>query len=389
MEGPGGLRQPSSLNPVLSAQGNPTRKDTPMTVTKTFTVLAAGAFALSVAGVAQAQTPYTSYQSGQAGVPSSCRNVEQLANGYVSAECQTSGGFRWSSIRSVDCRSAITNRDGVLTCSGATATVGPLYPADPYGSDQGYGQPAPQDQPGGVFGALLGALFGVQTADQDRALDDDWSRGRRPLYQRRADLDARIEAGVREGSISRTEASRLRGEYEALVQLETRYAADGRMTTTERADLRDRYRALSQRVGDERRDDGYGYWRPLADQRVDFFARVDLAVRDRRLTRTEGTRLRADFDALVRLESDYRRDGLSAREQQDLTDRLADLDRRIGDVSGGGYGYDPRAAEIEARIVAGERSGQISRAEAARLRDELRDLTRRWADLEARVSLRR
>jgi len=362
-----------------------------MTAIKTMTALAAGAFALSVAGVAQAQTPYTSYQSGQAGVPSSCRNVEQLANGYVSAECQTEGGFRWSSIRSVDCRSGITNRNGVLSCSGATATVGPLYPANQdYGSDQGYGQPA--QQPGGVFGAILGALFGGQTAGQDdQALDADWGRGRRPLYQRRADLDARIEAGVRDGSISRTEASRLRADYEALVQLETRYAADGRMTTAERQDLRDRYRALSQRVGEERQDYDSGYgWQPLADQRAAFSARIDTAVRDRRLTRTEGARLRTDFDALVRLDSDYRRDGLSAREQQDLTARLADLDRRLGDVApGGGYGYDPRAAEIEARIVAGERSGQISRTEAARLRDELRDLTRRWADLEARVQVRR
>lgn len=364
-----------------------------MTAIKTFAVLAAGAFALSAAGAAQAQTPYTSYPSGQGGIPSSCRNVEQLPNGFVSAECQTSGGFRWSSIRTVDCRSAITNRDGVLSCAGANATVGPLYPADPYGSDQGYGQTPVQNQPGDVFGALLGALFGVQTADQgDRVLDEDWSRGRRPLYQRRADLDARINAGVRDGSISRYEADRLRADYDALVQLETRYAADGRMTTTERADLRDRYRALSLRVGDERRDDdmGYGVWRPLAEQRAAFFARVDAAERDRRLSRIEGSRLRADFDALVRRESDYRRDGLDAREQQDLTARLADLDRRIGDVSsGGGYGYDPRAAEIEARIAAGERSGQISRSEAARLRDDLRDLTRRWADLEARVSLRR
>ena len=93
---------------------------------------------------------------------------------------------------------------------------------------------------------------------------------------------------------------------------------------------------------------------------------------------------------MVRLESDYRRDGLSAREQQDLAARLADLDRRVGDVAwDGGYGYDPRAAEIEARIAAGERNGSLSRSEAARLRDELRDLTRRWADLEARVGVRR
>lgn len=363
-----------------------------MTVIKTFTALAAGAFALTAAGAVQAQTPYTSYQSTQTAVPSSCRNVEQQANGYVSAECQTDGGFRWSSIRTVDCRSAITNRNGVLSCSGATATVGPLYPANQdYGSDQGYGQPA-QQQPGGVFGAILGALFGGQTTGQDdQALDQDWGQGRRPLYQRRADLDARIEAGVRDGSISRTEASRLRGDYEALVQLETRYAADGRMTTTERQDLRDRYRALSQRVGEVGSGDaGYG-WRPLVEQRAAFSARIDAAVRDRRLSRTEGSRLRTDFDALVRLESDYRRDGLSAREQQDLTARLADLDRRVGDAGGydDGYGVDPRAAEIEARIAAGERSGQISRTEAARLREELRDLTRRWADLEARVQVRR
>lgn len=357
-----------------------------MTAIHHLSALAAGALALSAAGAAQAQTPYTSYQSSPAGVPSSCRNVEQLANGYVSAECQTQGGFRWSSIRSVDCRSAITNRDGVLSCSGASATVGPLYP------DNSSGQTSIQDQPGGVFGAILGALFGGQTAQQDEALDDEWGRGRRPLYQRRADLDARIDAGVRDGSISRTEANRLRDDYEAIVQLETRYAADGRMTTTERSDLRDRYRTLSQRVGDERRDDddtGYG-WQPLVDQRAAFSARIDAAVRGRDLTRSEGTRLRADFDALVRLESDYRRDGLSSREQQDLATRLADLDRRVGDVAyDGGYGADPRAAEIEARIVAGERNGSLSRTEAARLRDELRDLTRRWADLEARVSVRR
>ena len=364
-----------------------------MTAIHTLSALAAGALALSAAGAAQAQTPYTSYQTGSAGVPSSCRNVEQHASGYVSAECQTDGGFRWSSIRAVDCRGALSNREGVLSCSGASATVGPLYPDNSYDSGQSYGQTPVQDQPGGVFGAILGALFGGQVAGQDdRALDDEWGRGRRPLYQRRADLDSRIEAGVRDGSISRIEAGRLRGDYEALVQLETRYAADGRMTTSERTELRERYRALSQRVGEERRDDDYGYdnGRSLVEQRAAFDARVDVAVRDRTLTRYEGDRLRADFEALIRLEADYRRDGVSAREQADLTARLADLDRRVGDVAwDGGTGYDSRAAGIEARIVAGERSGQISRTEAARLRDELRDLTRRWADLEARVSLRR
>ena len=353
----------------------------------TLPAMAASALLLSAAGAAQAQTPYNSTARD---IPASCRNVQQLANGYVSAECQTSGGWRWSSLRPVDCRSSISNRDGVLTCTGARATTGALYP-----DDGGYGgQPSgPVQQPGGIIGALFGAVFG-DAFGNDQQIEDDYSQGRRPLAERRAALEARIDAGVRDGSISRTEATRLRADYNALVQLESRYAADGRLTTQERSDLRDRYRALSQRVGDARDDGGYNDdygWRPLADQRAEFSARVDVALRDRRISRTEANRLRTDFDALVRVETGYQRDGLSDRERQDLTTRLADLDRRLGDggYNDGGYGSDPRAAQIEARIAASERNGSISRAEASRLREELRDLTRRWADLEARVQVRR
>jgi len=352
----------------------------------TLPALAAGALALSAAGAAQAQTPYTAYSTQTRDLPDSCRNVQQLANGYVSAECQTSGGWRWSSLRPVDCRSSISNRDGVLTCTGARATVGALYP-----DNNGYGgsTSGPTQQPGGIIGALFGAVFG-DAFGNDQQIEEDYSQGRRPLAERRAALETRIEAGIRDGSISRSEATRLRADYNALVQLETRYAADGRLTTQERGDLRDRYRALSQRVGDARDDGGYGDdygWRPLSEQRVEFNARVEASLRERRISRTEATRLRADFDALVRVETDYQRGGLSNQERETLTTRLADLNRRVGDggYDGGGYGNDPRAAQIEARIAAGERSGSISRTEAARLRTELADLSRRWADLESRV----
>ena len=47
------------------------------------------------------------------------------------------------------------------------------------------------------------------------------------------------------------------------------------------------------------------------------------------------------------------------------------------------------AVALEARITAGERNGSITRTEAARFREELRDLSRRWVDLEARVSMSR
>lgn len=358
-------------------------------ISHTLSALAAGALLMSAAGTAQAQTPYSAYSSQTRDIPNSCRNVQQLANGYVSAECQADGGWRWSSLRPVDCRSSISNRDGVLTCTGAQATVGSLYPDSGYGGQTS----GPAQQPGGIIGALFGAVFG-NAFGNDRQIEDDYNRGGRPLAERRVALEARIDAGVRDGSISRAEATRLRSEYNALVQLETRYAADGRLTPQERTDLRDRYQALSQRVGDARDDGGYddGYgWRSLADQRMAFNARVDAALDDRRISRAEAARLRADFDALVRVETGYQRDGLSDRERQDLTTRLADLDRRIGDGGGydGGYGNDGRSVALEARIAAGERNGSISRAEASRLRAELAELTRRWADLEARVQARR
>lgn len=273
-----------------------------------------------------------------------------------------------------------------LAAAGVASAQTP-YSATPYS------QPSQEPSQGGrVLEAILGTLFG----QGQTTLDSEWSRGRRPLYNQSTQFEARVEAGSRDGSLSRRQAERLRGDYADLVALETRYAADGRFTTAERSDLNTRYSDLTRRLDSLEDDDnnggGYDRWEPLYGQTAAFDARVAAALRARDITRTESTRLRADFQALVRLEAQYDRDGLDARERQDLEARYADLNRRVGDGyvpgNGGGYG-DPHAMQIEARIAAGLRDGSITRAEAARYREELRDLSRRWADLEARVSVRR
>ena len=43
------------------------------------------------------------------------------------------------------------------------------------------------------------------------------------INQRQANLDARIDAGVRSGDLTRSEATRLRGEFNDLARLEERY----------------------------------------------------------------------------------------------------------------------------------------------------------------------
>ena len=273
-----------------------------------------------------------------------------------------------------------------LAAAGVASAQTP-YSQTPYGQ-----QPSPGGQ---VLEAILGTLFG----QGQTSLDSEWSRGRRPLYNQRTAFESQLDARVRDGSLPYSHATQLRADYGDLVGLETRYAADGRFTTAERSDLTERYRNLTRHLeadsdgyGNDGYDGDHGSWDRLADQTVAFDARVAAALRARDITRTESTRLRSDFQALVRLEAQYERDGLSDRERQDLEARYADLNRRVGDDyvpgNGGGYG-DPHAMQIEARIDAGLRDGSISRAEAARLRAELADLNRRWADLEARVSVRR
>ena len=100
----------------------------------------------------------------------------------------------------------------------------------------------------------------------------------------------------------------------------------------------------------------------------------------RDITRSESTRLKSDYYALVQLETSYSRNGLDSRERADLQTQLQALNVRVGDDydnGGGSYGnYRSAIARIEASIAQGERSGQINRTEGERLRTELGDLTR-------------
>lgn len=290
----------------------------------------------------------------------------------------------------------------VLSAAGATQAQTP------------YGSPQPeQQQPtqqGEAVRAILGALFGDRLGNANTSLDGQWALGRMPLAQQQTQFDSRIEAEVRARRLSQYEGERARYDYRLLVDLEARYGADRRFTAQERADLNERYAALTQVITQGGYDDNGADWTSLADDRAAFEARVDAAVRARRLSRTEGTRLKTDYIALVRLESDYRRDGrLDRREREDLETRLDALDQRVGDV---GYGSGQNANTPEARLDAIARAlprSGLNATAQAQLRVEHEDLTRlaaayarfsvsaddrayldrRLADLETRVRIRR
>jgi hypothetical protein len=83
-------------------------------------------------------------------------------------------------------------------------------------------------------------------------------------------LEARFQAGVRTGAISRREATPLRRQLRQLSQLERQYAVNG-ISGRERADLQQRMRTVRQQIriadGNNQarwdvydREDGYGRW---------------------------------------------------------------------------------------------------------------------------------
>ena len=82
------------------------------------------------------------------------------------------------------------------------------------------------------------------------------------INSRQANLETRINQGIRSGTLNRQEAFRLRSEFRGLVNLEARYRRGG-LSMWERTDLNRRFDVLSAKIRIERHDrnDRRGYRR--------------------------------------------------------------------------------------------------------------------------------
>lgn len=288
-----------------------------------------------------------------------------------------------------------------LAAGAVILSMAPLAQAQtPYGQS-GSQQPTGQE----VFGQILQSLFGGQTSG---SIDAEWSRGRRALGAQQTTFNSRLDTQVRSGSLSSWSADRIRTDYDALVQLEARYGQDGRFTSQERQDLTARYNALTSALEDGGYGDDVGGYQSAVDGRADFDARVTAAVNARTLTRTDATRLRSDYAAIVSAEAGFQRDGLSARERQDIEARLDAIDARVpgGNYgNGGGWQQTPRdrLTAIERALYTLPRGQQdavrvqfedLTRLEAAYSRtrpssDDTAYLERRLGELEVQARVRR
>jgi hypothetical protein len=155
-------------------------------------------------------------------------------------------------------------------------------------------------------------------------------------------------------------------------------------------------------------------WMPIIERQAIMNDRIDAGLASGEITASQASAMRADLASLVALEGRYRYGGLSAREKLDLDRQYAAIHdgvqlARTEGAEVAWVGMDERKAELDARIDAGVRSGQLTAAEADDLRDdfaaivsaendfrvdglspsERADLNRRYADLSARIQLAR
>ncbi len=267
-------------------------------------------------------------------------------------------------------------------------------------------QNSTRDRISSILGQLLGAPPAQTSANT--SIDAQWAAGQMPLANDRLQFETQVDAAVRERRISLNTGNRMKADYLALVQLEARYGADRRFTTAERSDLTERYNALAAAVAAGAYGDNLTATTVVADGRIDFNRRVDAAVTSRRLTRTQGTRLKSDYASVVQIEANYLADGIiSQNEQDDLDARLDDLDLRVGDVAytpavqtpqqrldaiANAFRTLPATAQAQAQLRV--EHGDLSRLVAAYARltttaEERAYLETRLVDLETRARVRR
>jgi len=125
-------------------------------------------------------------------------------------------------------------------------------------------------------------------------------------------------------------------------------------------------------------------WMPMIERQAILNDRVDAGLATGEITGAEARMVRDDMASLVALEGRYRYGGLTARERLDLDRRFGLIDDQMRlavrtsgvGPAGGAAAMEDRKLDIDARIDQGARSGELTGAEAAALRDEFNDIAR-------------
>lgn len=305
-----------------------------MTSTKTLTALAAGMIAFSTAGMATAQTPYGQAPYGQTQTqPGSQQEAFGAILGALfgngsSLEGQWLRGQRPLNTgrAQFETRLSADVRSGALNTSSAARLRADYDALVQQESSYAPGGFSTQER------ADLNQRYNDLTARVDAGGDYGGSSGP-SVAEGQADFNARVDAGVTSRRLTRTAATRLRADYQTLVQTEASYQRDGSISAREQDDLDAQLDALDARIGDVSAGGGYGNggYQPVADPRTRL-SNIDAALstgeRSGQINRTEAADIRVELGDLTRLEAAYARTSPSRDDTDYLARRLGELEVR-------------------------------------------------------------
>jgi hypothetical protein len=150
-----------------------------------------------------------------------------------------------------------------------------------------------------------------------------------PINQRQAQLDGWINQGIRQRTLNRVEADKLRAEFRGIAALEAQYRRSGGIfTPAERTDLDQRMNRLAAKIRIQRND---GPWTTINQRQANLEARIKMGISGGTLTPAEAVRLRSEFNQIAALEASYRRSNgvFTAAERADLDRRMSNLSAKI------------------------------------------------------------
>jgi hypothetical protein len=171
------------------------------------------------------------------------------------------------------------------------------------------------------YRALTQRVGGQGYAQAGYQEDGRWQ----PLASRYGAFDQQVNAGVRNRSLSQSDAARLRADWRTLAQVEAGYQRGG-IDAREQADLWARYNAIDGRLGG-----GYGFGsdrNPVRWSQLE--TRLAVAERNGSISRNEVALVRSQLGDLARLDAVYAVGGYSADQRAYLTQRYGELDSMLG-----------------------------------------------------------
>jgi hypothetical protein len=172
-------------------------------------------------------------------------------------------------------------------------------------------------------------LTNLEERIREEKSDDETTR--RDVFEKRiAELQRRIDAGVKAGQLTRDEAQQLQAALNRINKRDARYKADGHFTNEERIVLNQMLDSMEERIRYERNDTDVVH-REAFERRISVMKRrIEGGMKAGQLTLDEACGLQSMFNRIMKKDAQFRSDGVLTRQERvRLNQMITMLEERI------------------------------------------------------------